>query len=134
MDIQIRERMGIGGGEGHVPPVPLDPPLLSMQSSLVPRPRFLTAAGALHHRYVESGDVIHPQLLGIWVWGRDYMQSVIEVREPLRKTINERDWVMSHRASMLKTIQKSARTGALGGVSKLLFPRSGDVIHPQLWD
>ena len=36
-------------------------------TSLVPRPRFPTAADGLHHRYVESGrsgDVIHPQLLG----------------------------------------------------------------------
>eukprot|EP00731_Ephydatia_muelleri_P000792 Em0001g792a len=51
-------------------------PLATHKSdSLVPRPRFPTAAGGLHHRYVESarsGDVIHPQLLGIWVWGRDY--------------------------------------------------------------
>ena len=43
-----------------------------VESGIVPRPRFPTAAGGLHHRYVESsGDVIHPQLLGIWVWGRD---------------------------------------------------------------
>ena len=41
--------------------------------SLVPGPRFPTAADGLHHRYVErGGDVIHPQLLGIWVWVRDY--------------------------------------------------------------
>ena len=40
--------------------------------SLVPRPRFPTAAGGLHHHFPRSGDVIHPQLLGIWVWGRDY--------------------------------------------------------------
>ena len=108
--------MGMGGG-GHVAPVPLDPPLLSMQSSLVPRPRFQQLRV---HFITATWKAVIPQLLGIWVWGRDYMQSVIEVREPLRKTINERDWVMSHRASMLKTIQKSARTGALGGVSKLL--------------
>ena len=42
--------------------------------SLVPRPRFPTAAGGLHHR---SGDVIPPQLLGIWVWGRDYYDQAI---------------------------------------------------------
>ena len=29
--------------------------------------------------------------------------------EPLRKTVNERDWVMKHKACMLKTIKKSAR-------------------------
>ena len=47
---------------------------LGEDCSLVPRPIFPTAAGGLHHRYVHvgwitrSGDVIHPQLLGIWVW------------------------------------------------------------------
>ena len=41
--------------------------------SLVPRPKFPTAAGGLHHRHFpRSGDVIHPQVLGIWVWVRDY--------------------------------------------------------------
>ena len=40
------------------------------QVTLVPRPRFPTAAYGLHHRYV-SGDVIHTQLLGVWVWVRD---------------------------------------------------------------
>ena len=27
--------------------------------------------------FPRSGDVIHPQLLGIWVWGRDYTCLII---------------------------------------------------------
>ena len=66
------------GGTLLARPVHFWRPKVYRGGSLVPRPRSPTAAGGLHHRYVESGhfprsgDVIHPQLLGIWVWGRDY--------------------------------------------------------------
>ena len=53
---------------------------------------------------------------------------MIQVRKPLRKTVKERDWVMSHRACMLKTTGIYNQPVIFHGFTLVLISYASDLL------